>query len=72
MKKNKELEMTSTAQDLFVANPNIKTEDEILRAAFEAVKARQGIKAAKYYLWYNEDFPSDTVSEYRWLQEQNG
>ena len=64
--------MTSTAEDLFAADPNIKTEDEILDAAFAAIKARQGFKAARYYLCYDEDFPSDTVSEYRWLQEQNG
>jgi hypothetical protein len=32
------------------------------------MKQRDGAKAARYYFSYDEDFPSDFISEYKWLQ----
>jgi hypothetical protein len=34
------------------------------------MKTESGIKTARYYFYYHEDFPSDLVSEYFWLQRQ--
>jgi hypothetical protein len=34
------------------------------------MKQRDGAKAARYYFSYDEDFPSDFISEYKWLQRQ--
>ena len=62
--------MSSFAQDVFAINPNITAENDVLALGFEVVKKAQGIKAAKYYFWYHEDFPSDLVSEYFWLQQE--
>jgi hypothetical protein len=28
------------------------------------------LKSARYYFWYHEDFPSDLINEYFWLQQQ--
>jgi len=40
------------------------TENQILASAFEIMAKEQGIKTARYYFYYNEDFPSDLISEY--------
>ena len=55
--------MTTLAQDIFA-----DTEDELLGVGFERMRAQQSLKTARYYFWYDEDFPSDYVSEYFWLQ----
>ena len=47
------------------------TEDEIINAAFNLMKSQLGNKTARYYFWYDEDYPSDTVSEYNWLEKQS-
>jgi len=62
--------MSSFAKDVFTANPDLKTDDAVLDLGFETVKKAQGLQAAKYYFWYDEDFPADLVSEYFWLQQQ--
>jgi hypothetical protein len=62
--------MSSFARDVFAINPNITQENDILALGFETVKKTQGLQAAKYYFWYDEDFPADLVSEYFWLQQQ--
>ena len=62
--------MTSFAQDVFAINPDFTSENDILNLGFEVVKKAQGSKSAKYYFWYHEDFPSDIVNEYFWLQQQ--
>jgi hypothetical protein len=47
----------------------LTTENEILDAAFALMKQQLGIKTARYYFCYNEDYPSDVINEYLWLQE---
>jgi hypothetical protein len=59
----------SWAQKVFDDNPNIETEDEILNHAYAVIKAEVGNKTARYLLNYDEDFPSDLVSSYRWMQK---
>lgn len=62
--------MKSLAEQIFELNSGIKTESELLGVGFECMRAEQGSKTARYYFWYHEDFPSDFVSEYFWLQRQ--
>jgi len=62
--------MSSFAEDVFAINPNITAENDILAVGFEVVKKAQGSQSARYYFWYHEDFPSDLVNEYFWLQQQ--
>lgn len=62
--------MKSLAEQIFETRPEIQTEGEILDAGFERMRAEQGLKTARYYFWYDEDFPADFVSEYFWLQRQ--
>ena len=62
--------MSSFAEDVFATNPNITAENDVLDLGFEVVKKAQGLQAAKYYFWYDEDFPSDLINEYFWLQQQ--
>jgi hypothetical protein len=46
----------------------LMTEDEILGAAFNLMKMQLGSKAARYHFYYDNDFVSDIVTEYRYLQ----
>ena len=62
--------MTSLAEQIFVEHPDIKSEDEVLGQGFARIRAESGIRAARYYIWYHEDYPSDLISEYFWLQRQ--
>ena len=62
--------MSSFAEDVFAINPNITAENDVLDVGFDVVKKALGLKSARYYFWYDEDFPSDLVSEYFWLQQQ--
>ena len=48
----------------------LTTENDILNAAFNLMKLQLGLRTAKYYFYYHEDYPSDVVNEYIWLQEQ--
>jgi len=48
----------------------LKTETEILAAGFALMKEQFGLKSARYYFYYNEDYPSDLISEYNWLHEE--
>jgi hypothetical protein len=48
----------------------LTTENEILDAAFNLMKLQLGIKTARYYFYYHEDYPSDLISEYRYLQKE--
>ena len=59
--------MTSIANQL---PAGLVTEDEILSAGFAAMKQRDGTKASRYYFMYDEDYPADLISEYRFLQQQ--
>jgi len=62
--------MKTIAEQIFATDPDINSEDEVLGQAFDRIRAESGIRAARYYIWYNEDYPSDLVSEYFWLQRQ--
>lgn len=62
--------MKTLAQEIFEVTPNITAENELLGIGFDKIKNQRGIKTARYYFWYDEDFPSDFVSEYFWLQRQ--
>jgi len=46
------------------------TEDEILSEGFKLMKEKYGFKSAKYYFYYHEDYPSDLINEYIWLQQE--
>jgi len=62
------------AQKVFDENPNLPTNgrgDEYFDAAWPHMVADLGKKAASYKLNYDEDFPSDTISAYSWLQKQH-
>jgi hypothetical protein len=48
----------------------LKTETEILAAGFALMKEQLGLKSARYYFYYHEDYPSDLISEYNWLHEE--
>lgn len=48
----------------------LKTEKEILDAGYRILKETEGSKTARYYFCYNEDFPSDLLSEYKYLENQ--
>lgn len=47
----------------------LQTEGEILAAGFALMKEQMGLKTARYYFYYHEDYPSDVVNEYFWLHE---
>lgn len=48
----------------------LTTEDEILKAAFELMEKQLGLKTALFHFSYDKDYPSDTVSEYMWINKQ--
>jgi hypothetical protein len=58
----------SLARKLFHANPDLDHEQEILNAGFAIMKQQDGAKAARYYFSHDADFPSDFISDYKWLQ----
>lgn len=47
----------------------LMTENEILDAGFNLMKQQLGTKTARYYFYYNEDYPSDVINEYLYLQQ---
>jgi len=49
--------------------PQGLTEQEILDQGFEIMRKELGLKTARYYFWYHEDFPSDLINEYLYLQQ---
>jgi hypothetical protein len=62
--------METLAKQIFQENPSIASEDKLLGIGFERMRGKHGLKTARYYFWYDEDYPSDYVSEYFWLQRQ--
>ena len=60
----------NVAQQVFNQDPDITSEDEVLNRAYAIVKAEQGNKFARYKFNYDEDFPSDIVSNYFHLKNQ--
>ena len=63
--------MNSLATELFAVSPGIESETELMFLGFDQLRKTSGVKTARYYFWYNEDFPSDFVSEYFWLQRES-
>jgi len=59
--------MTSFAKEL---PKGLTTESEILAEGFKLMKSQLGHKTACYYFYYHEDFASDLVNSYLWLQEE--
>ena len=62
----------SIAQDVYAENPDLDSEDDILDAAFPHVVKMMGgnKKRANYLFNYDEDFPGEMISAYKWLQRQ--
>ena len=60
------------AQQIFNKRQDITSEDEVLNQAYHIVANEQGQKTARYKFNYDEDFPSDVVSSYFWLQRNKG
>ena len=58
------------AQEIFNKREDISSEDEVLNQAYKIVANDQGQKSARYMFNYDEDFPSDLVSAYFYLQKQ--
>ena len=63
--------MKSLAEQVFDLNPGIQPENDVIGLGFDCMRKQQGIKSARYYFWYDEDFPADFVTEYRWLQRNS-
>jgi len=57
------------AKQVFNTNPNIKDENAVLDAAWPIAVKDLGNKRAMSVFNYDEDFPSDLVSVYGWLQK---
>jgi hypothetical protein len=57
--------MKSLAQEL---PQGLVAENDILDAGFKLMKEQMGLKSARYYFYYHEDFPADLINEYTWLE----
>jgi hypothetical protein len=60
------------AKTVFDMNPNLSTDgraDELLDAGYKIAVERVGKKRAQYDFSYDEDFSSDFVTAYGWLQD---
>lgn len=51
--------------------PSGLTEQEVLEQGYQILLKEQGRRTADYYFYYNEDYPSDLVSEYFYIQKDN-
>jgi len=58
------------AQQIFDKRQDISSEEEVLNQAYHIVSNELGQKSARYMFNYDEDFPSDVVSNYFHLQKQ--
>lgn len=58
------------AQQIFDKRQDITSEEEVLNQAYHIVSNELGQKSARYMFNYDEDFPSDVVSNYFHLQKQ--
>jgi hypothetical protein len=61
------------AQQVFDENPDLNTSgraEEVMSAGFKIASAELGKKQAQGMFGYDEDFPSDFVSSYSYLQKQ--
>lgn len=48
----------------------LKYEHQILNEAYKVMREQMGSKSARYYFYYNEDFITDIVNEYVYLEKQ--
>ena len=48
--------------------PRGLTQDQVLQQGYELLKDQIGSRAADYFFYYDEDFPSDLIGEYLYLQ----
>jgi hypothetical protein len=63
------------ARKVFAQDPNLDASgkaDAVLDAGWPFAVADLGKKSAQYKFAYDEDFPSDFVSAYAWLQQNQG
>lgn len=60
------------AQQIYDKRQDITSDDEVLNQAYHIVANELGQKTARYKFNYDEDFPSDVVSNYFYLQKQQG
>jgi hypothetical protein len=58
------------ASKVFSQYPDLTSEDDVLNAAWEHVVRDMGRKKAGHLFNYDEDFPSDLVSSYFYLQKK--
>jgi len=49
---------------------NLITEAQILNQAYKILREQVGSKAARYHFYYDEDFVSDIITEYREIQKE--
>jgi len=47
---------------------NLITEAQILNEAYKVLREQVGSKSARYHFYYDQDFISDIITEYRYLQ----
>jgi len=47
---------------------NLITEAQVLNEAYKVLREQVGSKAARYHFYYDQDFVSDIITEYRYLQ----
>ena len=60
------------AEKLFDRSPNLQNEDDILTRGFQLSKKDPRIGSRVNAIFRTEDFPSDFVSYYRWIQHNHG
>ena len=60
------------AEKVFDQSPNLQNEDDILTRGFQLAKKDPRIGGRVNAIFRTEDFPSDFVSYYRWIQHNHG
>jgi hypothetical protein len=60
------------AEKVFDQSPNLQNEDDIMTRGFQLAKKDPSIGGRVNAIFRDEDFPSDFVSYYRWIQHNHG
>ena len=50
---------------------NLITEAQILNCAYKVMREMFGSKTARYYFYYDDDYITDIINEYVWLQQNS-
>lgn len=50
--------------------PRGLNEREVLAQGYELMRKELGLKSARYYFYYHEDYASDLVNEYFYLHKE--